>query len=101
MLLISSCSMKKKALMHTEISCLGKPAVLVRYTYLEEVKASIKKNYLNKQRLKTTEDYSVIYASGGRSVKIQGVSPEKILECSLREIPVLRPDKNIVKYTDY
>ncbi len=67
---------------------------------MKEVQDSINKDNEDKKRLGTSEDYTLIYASGGRSVKIQKVSPEDILKCSLREIPVIRPDKNITKYVD-
>ncbi len=72
--------------------------VLVRYTTLKEVQASIAKDNEDKKKFGTSENYTVIYASGTRSLKIPGVAPEDMYKCALREIPVLNPDKNIIKY---
>lgn len=103
-LLFSACVPKflvRHQFTHVEISCPEKSLILVRYVSLGEVKTSIMRNIDEKQKNKTSENYTVIYASGGRSVKIQNILPEQMIECALREIPVLLPDKNITKYTDY
>lgn len=77
--------------------CRGKRPILVRYTYPEEVTSSIRRNIRDKRAMRGNQDYTVIYASGGRSVKIS-VAPERMKGCSLRAIPVLNPDKNMIKY---
>lgn len=91
-----SCSQKKY--FHTEISCPDKPAILVRYTRIDDVKISIVKANEMKKKLETSEDYTVIKTPSGLSLMISGVSPENMYKCTLREIPVIRPDKNITKY---
>lgn len=71
---------------------------MVRYTTLKEVQASIFKNNEDKKKFGTNENYTVIYAYGSRSLKIAGISPEDMYKCVLREIPVLNPDMNVIKY---
>jgi hypothetical protein len=93
----ASCAEEKK-FFHVEISCPGRQTILVRYITLKEVQASIARDIEVKKQGGTSEDYTVIYGSGGRSLKISKVSPEDSLKCVLTEIPVINPDKNITKY---
>lgn len=94
-LLFSSCS--KKEYSHTEITCPGKPVMLARYTSVEDVKISIVKANETKKKAETTENYTIIKSYGGLSLVIN-VSPEDMYKCTLREIPVIHPDKNMTKY---
>ena len=96
--LITSCGAPKQYF-HVEISCPGKRTVLVRYVTLKEVQASILRDIEEKKKAGTSEDYTVIYASGDRSLKIDGVAPGDMDKCTMREIPVINPDKNIIKYS--
>ncbi|MBM3580296.1 MAG: hypothetical protein FJX34_05965 [Alphaproteobacteria bacterium] len=99
-LLLLSCGGQKRQYFHTEILCDGKPPIMVRYTKPEEVRASIIWGDAEKRKKRTSENYTVIYASGDRSVKIQNIPPEEMLKCQLRTITVINPDKRITKFID-
>lgn len=96
LLLLFSCA-ESKYKQHTEVSCPGTGPVLLRYTTIEDIKASIAKNIEDNRKFNTAMSYTVIYIPGGSSVQF-GVPPEKMSECKMISIPVAKPDKNIVKY---
>jgi len=91
--LLFSCS--KKQYVHTEISCPEKPVTLIRYANMNEIKASIARANELKKKSESSDGYTVIYVSGGRSLVI-GVSPENMYKCTMREIPVIHPDKDLL-----
>lgn len=91
------CCNQNEQYFHTEIVCDTK-AYLVRYTRIEEIKKSIERDKEIKRKEGTSENYTLIFASGGRSLKLN-VPLEKIDGCAFREIPVQNPDKNITKYS--
>ncbi len=95
--LLLFCCGQNKQYFHTEIFC-EKKSYLVRYTRVDEIKKSIELDKEAKKRDGTTENYTLIFASGGRSLKLN-ISLDDIEKCSFREIPVQSPDKNIIKYS--
>lgn len=98
LLLLSSC-FKPRQYFHTEIGCPGKQLMLIRYTSAKEITDSIATNIANKKKNNTNENYTIIYAAGNRTLKLS-ISPEDMKQCSLREIPVLNPDKDLIRDID-
>ncbi len=76
---------EKKVFFNTEIICPGHEGILVRYARLEEIRVAIIKANEDKKFYHTSENYTVIRLPGNRSFKIDKISPEEMLQCSLRE----------------
>lgn len=95
----ASCfKLTKKQYYHTEILCPNRADILVRYTRADEIRLAIIKANEKKKFFKTSERYTVMSFPGNRSFKIEKMSPEEMLKCYLRELPIANPDKNYTKY---
>jgi len=70
---------------HTEIVCPDGISFLVRFAGAAEVDLAIKKFLAAKKTQGTGENYTVIRLLDKRSIKIEKISPEKIISCSLFE----------------
>ncbi len=84
---VSSCSLRDSnpPLMNTEIICPNGGAILVKFARAKDLRAAIRVAHLNKKRLKTSENYTPIRLSDGRSFVLKGISPEVASTCDLRE----------------
>lgn len=65
---------------------------------MEEMKAAIIKADLDKKKFRTSETYTVIRLPGNRSFKVEKISPEEMVHCSLKESPIGEADKKYIHY---
>jgi hypothetical protein len=77
---------EKPGVYHTELICVDRDIILIRYTRLSEVRKAIIKAYGNKKKFKTSENYTVISLENNRSMRIEALLPEDAINCNLREI---------------
>ncbi len=73
---------------NTEIICPNGKAILVKYVHSKDMRAAINASYLNKKRLRTSENYTPIRLPDGRSFVLKNLPPEIASSCDLRESKV-------------
>lgn len=89
---------KKKIYYNTEIFCPDGRKILVKFAREEEIRQAILFADEQKRLLGTREEYTAIRMPHNKSFRIEKISPEKMVKCSLRESPMGVVDKNYVKY---
>lgn len=97
-LLLDSCG--RRHVYNTEILCPSGLKVTVRFATLEQVKYGIEKAYSDKKKYNTNENYTVIGFGYRKSFKIEKLSPEEAMRCSLRQVE-LSPDDADYKISKY
>ncbi|NBV05639.1 MAG: hypothetical protein EBS06_00180 [Proteobacteria bacterium] len=87
--LFASCSAEKeKYLYNTELVCPNGSAILVKFVRAKDLKAAIRTSYINKRKLKTSENYTPIRLGDERSFMLRNISPESAITCDLYETRV-------------
>jgi hypothetical protein len=87
--LIFSCAKKPpKKLYNTEILCPNNVNILVKYSRAQDVSDGIKAFLVRKRKERTSENYTIIRFKDERSLRIEKIPPEKLIECFLRESEV-------------
>jgi hypothetical protein len=94
--LISSC--REEVIFNTEILCPDDLKILVRYANQDEIKDAIQRAYFEKKKYDTNTSYTVIKLPRHRSFKIEKISPEKLIKCSLRQSLADKSDKDYIYY---
>ncbi len=86
---ISSCSFFNKIPdTNTEIICSNGKVILVKFIHAKDLRAAINTSYINKKRLRTSENYTPIRLADGRSFALKNLPPEIASTCDLRESKV-------------
>ncbi len=91
-----SCSVNRK-IFDTEVSC-AKVRVIVRFADAKEVKNAIEKALEDKKKYNSNENYTVIRLPGNRSFRIEKLTPEDAIKCSLRDYEVNVKYKKVEQY---
>lgn len=64
------------------------------------MRAAIIKADADKKFFHTSENYTVIRLPGNRSFRLDKISPEEMIYCSLNESVIKNVDQNYIKYFD-
>jgi hypothetical protein len=83
---------------NTEVLCANGKSVLIKYARLDEVRAAIVKANQDKKIEHTSESYTPIRLPQNRSFRIEKMTPEEALGCSLRETGLGQVDRNYVRH---
>jgi hypothetical protein len=94
--LLSACG-PEKIYSNTEIICPTK-RLMVRYANAEQLHKAMEKALADKIKYRTSETYTVIRFSRERSFKIEGIAPEDIVKCDLREYPLSEKELKMIDY---
>jgi hypothetical protein len=82
-----SCGRKDMSYLYynTEIFCPGKERILIKFARSYEVKVAILRADFVKRREGSDGNYTAIRLPGRKSFRIEDISPEELIECSLYE----------------
>jgi hypothetical protein len=98
-LLFCLISCKKVIIYETDVFCPNNGLkITVRYTRAKEINEAFINADKEKKFYKTSEQYTVVKLKNNRSFKIDKLSPEDALKCSLNERIFQGVDKNYHQY---
>ena len=86
---VFACAKKKpERIFNTEILCPNNVNILVKYVRMQDVSDAIKKFLEIKKKGGTSENYTILRFKDKRSLRIEKIPPEKMIQCYLRETDV-------------
>lgn len=71
---------------------------MIRHSFAREVKLAIRKDYERKVREKSNENYTAMKIPGFESFLIEKNSPDKMIECEVREGLMMQIYPRYIKY---
>jgi hypothetical protein len=100
LIFFASCKTSKQ-FYNTKISCPSGLKILVRFTNVFDVRRAIEKAAFDKKKYGTNENYTVVRLPGERSFKIEKITPQEALNCTLQDFPVKVSKRDKEVYLPY
>ena len=70
---------------NSELICPNNLRILVKFVRAKDLKLAIQESYVEKKRLKTSENYTVLKLKDGRSLAIRQIPVEVAVTCIVQE----------------
>ena len=94
----ASCSMGEKRYYNIEVTCPGRDKILIKFARAADVRAAIIRSDFEKRKERTSGNYTPIRLPGNRSLIINKISPEEMINCSLYESNPGEVERDYIRY---